>query len=219
MRSITAESSRLPVGLFGEQKKSSLVPGRQRSRIAASSSAKPRACSRGTSTTAAPWIRAATSYMPNVGGNTMMRSCCARQNARTSRSMASSLPRPTSTRSDAHAVELGQAPDQPLRLRLGVAVQSGGGVVTGARHGSSLACRRSSVGSHSAWLVRHEVDQIRAGDLQHGAHATLPSAERAQADRDRIAMRIESLQVGERARRRTKLAQARRRELLYGDVA
>ncbi len=52
--------------------------------------------SSGTATTSAPWMRAATPYMPNVGGQTMTLSFCARQKMRHSRSMASSLPRPTS---------------------------------------------------------------------------------------------------------------------------
>ena len=42
----------------------------------------------------APWMRAATAYMPKVGGQRITLSTPARQNARTTRSMDSSLPRP-----------------------------------------------------------------------------------------------------------------------------
>ena len=42
-------------------------------------------------------MRAATLYMPKVGGQMTTLSVPARQKARTSRSIASSLPRPTST--------------------------------------------------------------------------------------------------------------------------
>jgi len=53
----------------------------------------------GTSTTFAPCSRAATAYMPKVGGQHTTLSLPGRQKARTSRSMASSLPRLTSTSS------------------------------------------------------------------------------------------------------------------------
>ena len=69
------------------------------------SSAKPSLASSGTGTTAAPWMRAATPNMPKVGGQTMTLSVPARQNTRTSRSMASSLPRPTSTCAGDHAIQ------------------------------------------------------------------------------------------------------------------
>nr|WP_269087313.1 hypothetical protein [Ornithinimicrobium sp. CNJ-824] len=53
----------------------------------------------GTSWTGTPWRRAETAYIPKVGGATTIPSPPGRHSVRTSSSMTSSLPRPTTTRS------------------------------------------------------------------------------------------------------------------------
>ena len=68
----------------------STMPGSRAARPAAASS-------NGTSTSGASWSRAQTAYMPKHGGAISTASRPARQNARTSRSMPSSLPRVTSS--------------------------------------------------------------------------------------------------------------------------
>ena len=94
---MAAGSIALPVGLLGLQRNTSFVLASQAASTPAASSAKPRSRSSGTSRTAAPWMRAATAYMPKVGGQMTTLSTPARQKPRTSRSMDSSLPRPGSS--------------------------------------------------------------------------------------------------------------------------
>ena len=84
-----------PLGLFGVQTKTSFTAGVTAASTASTSSMKSSAS--GTSITPAFWMRAHTAYMPKVGGWIRIASSPARQNARTSRSIASSLPRPTSS--------------------------------------------------------------------------------------------------------------------------
>ncbi len=65
MTFITASrSSRPPVGLLGEQRKTSFTAGDTAARTASASSAKSFSRTSGTLTTFAPWMPAATTYMP-----------------------------------------------------------------------------------------------------------------------------------------------------------
>ena len=98
---MSAGARGVPVGLLGVQSHTSLAPASIAAHMPATSSAYPRAATSGTRRTAAPWIRAATAYMPKVGGQTITVSMRAAQNARVRRSIASSLPRPTRTCSGA----------------------------------------------------------------------------------------------------------------------
>ena len=94
---MSSRASTVPVGLLGVQSQTIFAPASIAAQTPGTSSAKPVAASSGTRRTAAPWMRAATAYMPKVGGQTTTESCPATQNTRVTRSMASSLPRPTST--------------------------------------------------------------------------------------------------------------------------
>ena len=105
-----------PVGLPGEHRNTSLRrrwPTRV-ARARRSRSAKPCASSRsGTSITRrALQARADGVHAERRRRDRRSHRCPGRQNARTSRSMASSLPRPTSSCSGAHAVQLGQRSTQ-----------------------------------------------------------------------------------------------------------
>src|SRR5690348_2961183 len=91
-RRIAARGTPAPLGLLGAQTNTNFTAGVTAASTASTSSEKsPRS---GASMTSTPCTRAHTAYMPNVGDETRMAS--AAQNARTSRSMPSSLPRPTS---------------------------------------------------------------------------------------------------------------------------
>ncbi len=85
----------LPVGLFGEQRKMSLVCSLAAARMPFLSMLN---CSpsSGIVLTSMPWISAYTRYISNVGGVVMMLSRYARHQARISTSIASLLPRVTS---------------------------------------------------------------------------------------------------------------------------
>ena len=91
---MSARGTTLPAGLFGVQTNTSFTAGVSAASVASTSSVK--SGRSGASITPASWMRAHTAYMPKVGGWIRIASCPARQNARTSRSIASSLPRPAS---------------------------------------------------------------------------------------------------------------------------
>ena len=65
--------------------------------------------------------------------------------------MASSLPRPAQQLLRRDAVERGEPLRELVRLRLGIAIEAGDASDRSrARHGNSLACRRSKAGSQLA---------------------------------------------------------------------
>ena len=67
IRSSAARSMRLAVGLFGEHRYTSLIWGCHAARTRSGSRPQPWERSSGSSMTSAPWMRAATWYMPKVG--------------------------------------------------------------------------------------------------------------------------------------------------------
>ena len=150
MRTIVGSSSRFPLGLFGEHRNTSLTSAVHCSSTARSSRANPAAARSGTVATCAPWMRAATAYMANVGGHTSTASRPARQNARTRRSIASSLPRPARIDSGAAPYSAASRSMSVRGCGSGYRFRPASDSSPGARHGNSLACSRSSRGSHAA---------------------------------------------------------------------
>src|SRR5205807_2405665 len=154
MRTIVGSSSRFPLGLFGEHRNTSLTSAVHCSSTARSSRANPAAARSGTVATCAPWMRAATAYIPNVGGHTSTASRPARQKARTRRSIASSLPRPARIDSGAapYNAARGEAPQQ--RMRMGVQAlelrERGGNRTEGTQ-----ACRRELLHRDALDEVEH----------------------------------------------------------------
>ena len=127
-RSMAASSSRLPVGLFGEQRKTSLAR-RPAAMTASASRLEAVAQQRHLDARRRPGSARRPCRSRTSAGVMTTLSSPARQNARASRSIASSLPRPTSTWLRRHAVELRHALDERLRLRFGIAVEARARVV------------------------------------------------------------------------------------------
>ena len=78
-----------------------------------------------------------------------------------------------------------------------------------ARHGISLACMRSSDGSHVGVLVGLQLEDVGAGEREHGVHASDSRAMASSRTRDRIGVRVERLEARQRARRAAEVVEAR----------
>src|SRR6266702_8283524 len=95
-------------------------------------------------------MRAATEYIPKVGGQITTLSSPARQNPRTSRSIASSLPRPTRPDSGLTSYSDARRSTSARGCGSGYRLSPASEPSEEDRHGSSLACSRSSAGSQTA---------------------------------------------------------------------
>ena len=107
----------------------------------------------------------------------MMLSWPARQNPRTSRSMASSLPRPTRTEFGSDVIECGEAFHEFARLRLRISIQTGRGFVGERAPGQLVGMQALELGFPDGVLVRFQGDDVRL------ARVALPSSRRRSSAR------------------------------------
>ena len=132
--------------------------------------------------------------MPKVGGHSRIGSCPARQKARDSRSIASSLPRVTST-VGGRLRKARPAGHECARLRLRIAVQTRDAGILAPRHGSSLACRRASVGIPHGVRVRLELEDLGPGERSGMPGSCAAPPERREAHAHRGGMRVQPFET------------------------
>ena len=115
-------------------------------------------------------MRAATAYMPKVGGQITMLSTPARQKIRISRSMASSLPAPDQQLLRTHAVEGGKSLHEHRWLRFGVAVESRLRCIAGNAPRQFVGVHAGQLRLPGRMLVGIEGEDVRPRTCQHGIH-------------------------------------------------
>ena len=197
-RSSCGRRAALPVGLFGEHRKTSLVAASTAARIAGTSSAKPASRSSGTvDDRAHPGCAPPPRTCRRSAGRSITLSSPARQKTRTSRSMASSLPRPTSSVAGSHAVERRRV---RCTSAAAAARDSGSGRPRshrpGTRHGSSLACMRVERRFPGGVLVGLQRADVRArARASDRVHRRDVPAQRREPHGDRAGVRIEPFEV------------------------
>ncbi len=172
MRSNCSGASALAVGLFGDQTNTSLVLSSARASSAASSSAKPCSASSCIARTSAPWMRAATPYVPKVGGqhdDVVEPGATEHAQQQVDGFVAAATDQHLF---GAHAIQPRQALHQRRRLRLGVTVEAG-------RRAIAFNAPWQLVGMQAfqRWFPSRVAVGRQGADIARGRAATTAAAE------------------------------------------